>query len=164
LEISRKKSPVEMKVQNIFILTHRLVTAFGTGCTLTVCGDINCSKCCHDREIVLTHHDIDRLLTMGHYEQTFARPSRWGHNLKELIFFQGECIFLQKGKCSVYSNRPTACRIFPMTMGESGMEIDPSCPHGQVFKNDQVFMKEAGNGLQRIIEDVQRTLAIAGQE
>ena len=138
--------------------------AFGTGCTVTICGDIGCSKCCHDREVVLTHHDIDRLLTMGHYEQTFARPSRWGHNLKELIFFQGECIFLQGGKCAVYNNRPTACRAFPMTLGETGSEIDPSCPHGDHFRVDDSFVEEAGNGLKRIIEDVERTIAISKKE
>ena len=162
--IPSKNFPVEIKVQNIFIISHRLDDAFGTGCNLTICGDISCSKCCHDREVILTHQDIERLLTMGHYEQTFSRPSRWGHNLKELIFYQGECIFHQGGKCSVYSNRPTACRIFPMTLGVSGMEIDPKCPHGSQFRSDPAFMQEAGNGLQRIIEDVERTISLSNRE
>jgi len=95
---------------------------------------------------------------MGHYEQTFARPSRHGHNLKELVFLGGECIFLRSSKCSVYYNRPTACRIFPMTLQENGPGLDPLCPHCSSFKEDPEFMEVSETGLNRIIADVQRTL------
>jgi Fe-S-cluster containining protein len=126
---------------------------------MTICGELQCSKCCHEREIVLTHQDVDRLLTMGHYEQTFAKPSRWGHDLKELIFIEGDCIFLKGGRCSIYHNRPTACKIFPMTMGGNGPSLDPSCPHKEQFKKDPMFINEAGKGLRRIIEDVEKTIS-----
>lgn len=135
----------------------------GRDAQMTICGDLNCSRCCHEREIVLTHDDIDRLLTMGHYEQTFARSSRWGHNLKELIFIDGDCIFLKGGRCSVYANRPTACKVFPLTLGDSGPTVDPSCPHRETFSRDNVFIREAGKGLQRIIEDVEKTISRSEQ-
>ncbi|MFW3146148.1 MAG: YkgJ family cysteine cluster protein [Thermoplasmatota archaeon] len=130
---------------------------------MTICGNLNCSQCCHDREVILTHSDIEKLLTMGHYEQTFARPSRWGQNLKELIFYNGTCIFLEGGKCSVYGNRPTACRIFPVTLGDDGPELDLSCPHRENFKHDSSFMTQANSGLKRIVEDVQNTIARANK-
>ena len=125
---------------------------------MSICAQHNCSICCHDREVVLTHEDVSRLLTMGHYEQTFARPSRHGHNLKELVFLGGECIFLKTGKCSVYYNRPTACRIFPMTLQENGPGLDTLCPNCSDFRQDGEFVVMAENGLNRIISDVQRTL------
>lgn len=128
---------------------------------MTVCEDMKCSLCCRDREIILTHGDIDRLLTMGHYEQTFAKPSKWKHNLKELVFVDGACIFLKDGKCSVYHNRPTGCRVFPMTLGDRGGEIDPSCPHGDHFRIDPVFLRDAENGLKDIVADIERTMAIS---
>jgi len=109
----------------------------------------------------LTHDDIRRLLTMGHYEQVFARPSKWGYNLKEMIFVDGQCIFLQNGKCSVYNNRPTACRIFPVTLGRNGAEMDPSCPYREHFEKDSVFVEQAKTGLHRIIEDVERTISLS---
>lgn len=126
---------------------------------MTICAQNNCSICCHDREVVLTHEDVSRLLTMGHYEQTFARQSRHGHNLKELVFLGGECIFQKSGKCSVYYNRPIACRIFPMTLQGNGPGLDSLCPHCSEFKEDQEFMAASENGLNRIISDVQRTLS-----
>jgi len=126
---------------------------------MTICAQNNCSICCHDREVVLTHEDVSKLLTMGHYEQTFARPSRHGHNLKELVFLGGECIFHKLGKCSVYYNRPTACRIFPMTLQENGPGLDNLCPHCSEFKTDEEFIAASETGLNRIITDVQRTLS-----
>ncbi|MGA1848357.1 MAG: YkgJ family cysteine cluster protein [Thermoplasmatota archaeon] len=133
----------------------------GRDAQMTLCGDFQCSQCCTNREIILTHDDIHRLLTMGHYEQVFAKPSKWGHNLKEMIFVDGSCIFLQSGKCSVYNNRPTACRIFPMTLGKNGAEMDPSCPHGDHFARDNSFIESARSGLHRIIDDIERTISIS---
>lgn len=131
---------------------------FGTGCKVSICGNLNCEKCCQDREIILTHDDINRLLTMGHYEQTFARASDWGYNLKEMIFQDGKCVFLKDGNCSVYDNRPTACRIFPLTIGEHVGMIDSSCPHAIIFEKDERFLSEANHGLKRIIEDIESTI------
>ncbi len=125
---------------------------------MSICGDLNCSQCCHDREVILTHEDIDRLLTMGHYEQTFARISKWGYNLKELIFVDGKCVFLENGQCSVYQNRPTACKVFPLTSNGNSGVIDPSCPHASGFKTDKVFLSEANTGLKRIIKDIESTI------
>ena len=128
---------------------------------MTICGDIQCSLCCHEREVILTRHDIERLLTMGHYEQVFAKPSIHGHNIKELIFMDGECIFLKGGKCSVYHNRPTACRIFPYTFDNGRETVDSQCPHGRDFENDPNFISNGKEGLQRIIEDIQRSIDLS---
>ncbi len=126
---------------------------------MTRCSDLNCSLCCHDREVILTHEDLNRLLTMGHYEQTFARKSKHGHNLKELIFIDGDCIFFKNGSCSVYNNRPTACAIFPYTMEKGRENFDKGCPHFTVFEKDDSFVDSARSGFQRIVEDIQMTVA-----
>ena len=125
---------------------------------MSICERLNCSHCCHDREVILTHEDVTKLLTMGHYEQVFARPSRHGHNLKELIFERGDCIFLKSGRCSVYENRPTACRIFPFTYDETGGSIDPACPHGDSFENDENFLRNSRIGMEIIVQDVEKTV------
>jgi hypothetical protein len=46
-----------------------------------------------------------------------------------------------------------------LTLGDGGPAVDISCPHGEIFKQDQVFIREAGKGLQRIIDDVERTIS-----
>ena len=125
---------------------------------MSICEKYDCSYCCHDREVILTHEDVTKLLTMGHYEQVFARPSRHGHNLKELIFERGDCIFLKSGRCSVYENRPTACRIFPFTYDENGGSVDPACPNGNEFKSDENFLITSRAGMERIVQDVEKTV------
>jgi Fe-S-cluster containining protein len=98
---------------------------------------------------------------MGHYEQVFARPSKHGHNIKELIFMDGECIFLKSGRCSVYNNRPTACKIFPYTFDNGKETVDHDCPHCRNFEEDKNFISSGKEGLQRIIEDIQRSISLS---
>ena len=133
----------------------------GWDALMSKCGDLNCSLCCHNREIFLTQDDVDRLCYMGHYEQTFAVPSRYGGNLRELCFIDGDCIFLRNGICSVYENRPTSCRIFPYTLTEHGEGIDHNCPHHREFEMEQNFVSNGKAGLQRIIRDIEKSLQFA---
>jgi len=128
---------------------------------MTICQSHDCSLCCRDREVVLTKKDITRLLTYGHYEQVFARPSKHAKNIKELIFVNGECVFLKDDKCSVYDNRPTACRIFPYCFdGRKGC-VDDECPHADEFREDAAFLSRAESGMREIIEDVERSIRTA---
>jgi Fe-S-cluster containining protein len=108
--------------------------------------------------VILTKKDITKLLTFGHYEQVFAKPSRHGMGLKELIFVNGECVFLKTGKCSVYANRPTACRIFPYNSDGTSETIDPECPHAADFQADKAFIDYAKAGMREIVEDVEKTI------
>lgn len=128
---------------------------------MSKCGDLNCSLCCHDREIILTKEDVDRLCFMGHYEQTFAVPSRHGTSLRELSFIDGDCIFLKNGSCSVYENRPTACRIFPYTLTDNGEGVDHNCPHHVDFESESNFVSNGKDGIKRIIKDIERSLQLA---
>lgn len=130
---------------------------------MTICQKYDCSLCCRDREVVLTRKDITKLLTYGHYEQVFARPSKYGHNIKELIFVDGECVFLKHNKCTVYANRPTACRIFPYCLDENGGCIDDECTHSKEFKNDESFMSYAQCQMDDIIDDIRKSMSFEGK-
>jgi len=125
---------------------------------MTICQSSNCSLCCRNREVILTKKDITKLLTFGHYEQVFAKPSRHGMNLKELIFVNGDCVFLKSNKCSVYENRPMACRIFPYCSDGSASGIDNECPHADEFRADPAFLGYAEAGMREIVADVERTI------
>jgi len=125
---------------------------------MSICRARNCSLCCHDREVVLTKQYIIRLRTYAHYEQVFARDSRHGMNLKELLFVNGDCVFLRNGQCSVYDNRPTACRIFPYNYDGNRGGLDDECPHVEEFRTDAAFLGMAKLGMDEIIHDVEATI------
>lgn len=127
---------------------------------MSICQKYECSLCCKDREVVLTRKDITKLLTYGHYEQVFSRPSKYGHNIKELIFVDGECVFLKNDRCTVYNNRPTACRIFPYSIDECGGCVDDACPHSNEFKQDRSFIAYARSQMDDIIEDINKSISI----
>lgn len=108
----------------------------------------------------MTRDDLTKLRTMGHYEQAFARPSKHGYNLKELIFINGDCVFLKDGQCSVYHNRPAACRVFPFSFSGKGSCVDSACPHAGEFKKDPVFMEMGKNEMEKIVGEIERSIRI----
>jgi hypothetical protein len=48
-----------------------------------------------------------------------------------------------------------------LTLGRNGAEIDSSCPHREHFTGDDVFIEHARVGLHRIIEDIEKTIALS---
>lgn len=87
--------------------------------------DIACfNKCCRNIEIQLTPYDILRLkkhLTISSKEfvARFTYPFEMdGQGIPGLRLIHksksSECIFLTEEGCSVYQNRPTACRYYPL--------------------------------------------------
>jgi Fe-S-cluster containining protein len=86
------------------------------------------NRCCRTPTIILSPYDILRLkqclgITSGEFLQRYTlRETEEMSNLP-LIFLdpfspQGNgCPFLGDSGCLVYSQRPAACRLFPITMG-----------------------------------------------
>jgi Fe-S-cluster containining protein len=86
------------------------------------------NRCCRTPTIILSPYDVYRLkhflqLTSGEFLQRYTlRETEELSNLP-LVFLNpfrptGEgCPFLGETGCQVYSQRPAACRLFPVTMG-----------------------------------------------
>jgi hypothetical protein len=78
---------------------------------------LQCANCCYTTGPLLLNKDIDRLA------KTFkTKPSIFAeHYLKidednDYVFKQIPCVFLGNDKyCTVYNDRPNACREFPHT-------------------------------------------------
>lgn len=105
------------------------------------CARHGCSLCCMDTEMPLTEEDARRLEALGHDRAAFSRvvdgvlllrtdPARRTD--------AGEpCHFLHEGKCSVYAERPTGCRIYPFVLNEQRRMVrDEDCPHRAEFRPD----------------------------
>lgn len=101
----------------------------------------------------LTEDDITRLEALGHPREAFVAWSAEGTaQLRTVDAREGEaarpCSFLREGRCSVYAERPTGCRIYPLVLTERGRVVrDEDCPHRSEFPLDPA----AGRRIQRVL-------------
>jgi Fe-S-cluster containining protein len=96
----------------------------------------------------LTYKDITRI-EEGGIERTFFV-------IKENGWFQlrnsgGKCIFLKKGLCSIYKQRPQGCRLYPLIYDEetTSAVLDDDCLYaneinisGSVYKRLDRFIQQ----------------------
>jgi Fe-S-cluster containining protein len=86
------------------------------------------NRCCRTPTIILSPYDILRLrqylgITSGEFLQRYTRRETEEMSNLPLVFLDPfrptayGCPFLGDTGCRMYSHRPTACRLFPITMG-----------------------------------------------
>ncbi len=88
----------------------------------------NCGICCTETEMLLSEKDINLLEMKGFVKSYFAKFDRQGYAL--LKNREGYCVFydLTKKQCSVYSDRPLGCRVYPVILDEEkGIVFDDIC-------------------------------------
>jgi Fe-S-cluster containining protein len=88
----------------------------------------NCGVCCTETEMLLCKKDIKRLETKGFSQNQFVSFDKQGYaTLKNR---DGYCVFydLKNRRCSVYENRPSGCRVYPVILDEdTGIILDEIC-------------------------------------
>lgn len=73
-----------------------------------------CANCCRTMQVIVDDADIVRLAgRLGMTKQTFTRRYVKFDANKEGYFATAPCPFLKDNVCSVYEDRPKACRDFP---------------------------------------------------
>jgi Fe-S-cluster containining protein len=84
------------------------------------------NRCCREATIILSPYDILRLsrglgLTTGEFLRRHTRREEEASSRLPLVLVKstrtGGCPFLREAGCSVYGDRPAACRLFPLTQG-----------------------------------------------
>ncbi|MGA2386789.1 MAG: YkgJ family cysteine cluster protein [Candidatus Bathyarchaeia archaeon] len=88
----------------------------------------NCGVCCTETEMLLCEKDIERLVKRGFSKTFFARVNREGY--VQLRNRGGYCVFYDPKKhvCSVYVDRPSGCRVYPVILDEEkGIILDEIC-------------------------------------
>jgi uncharacterized protein len=118
------------------------------------------NRCCRIPTIILSPYDILRLrqflgITSGEFLNRYTRRQTEARSNLPLIFLdpfkdaEPGCPFLGDAGCTVYSQRPAACRLFPITMGSQ------LTPEGMV---DHYFCREL-DYCRGFAADVQWTVA-----
>lgn len=96
--------------------------------------DISCfTKCCANLNLILTPYDILRLknrllISSGDFLERFAITKFEDHILFPMVYLKmkedgdKKCPFVTHDGCSIYEDRPGACRIYPL--GRAAMKVD----------------------------------------
>jgi len=88
----------------------------------------NCGVCCTETEMLLSKKDINRLVQKGFSETYFVKYDEQGY--AQLKNREGYCVFYDRKnhQCSVYVDKPTGCRIYPVILDEEkGIILDDIC-------------------------------------
>lgn len=109
------------------------------------CDFKDCSKCCHETEMILSQEDLARIEEVGHDRKDFilgGKATREG--FWQLKNVNGKCYFLKDGKCSIYSIRPRGCRLYPLikTLDTNEIVIDDDCRERKWFEEQSYSMEQ----------------------
>jgi Fe-S-cluster containining protein len=88
----------------------------------------NCGICCTETEMLLSKKDIVRLEMRGLKSGEFTNVDEQGYAV--LKNKEGYCVFYDRKNhlCSVYTDRPEGCRIYPVILDEDvGIVLDEIC-------------------------------------
>ncbi len=113
-----------------------------------------CGKCCYETEMPLTDEDIERIKALGFDENEFSVVVEGVRRLRNA---EGACYFLKDNKCTIYENRPTGCRIYPLVLDESGkVVVDEVCPLKDEIEAELTpeVVKQAAIALKKIVEEI----------
>ena len=108
------------------------------------CFDHDCHRCCLNTRMTLTEADVSRLEAAGQQDFCFVNGN---HDL-QLDNFDGHCIFLVDGRCSVHDDRPEGCRLYPLILDMSvdRVVLDAFCPWAGEFtftQDDSVLLRKS---------------------
>ena len=100
--------------------------------------------------------DIRRLQALGFNVKDFVVDRGGERKLKNK---NGRCFFLTDEGCSVYEDRPTGCRFYPMVLDDEGeVIVDPDCSHSGMFTVGEVEASELVAFIQKLKKEKKRKL------
>jgi Fe-S-cluster containining protein len=120
---------------------------------------IACGASCH-LKVNLGKDDVERLLRYAKengIQDTIIETHGSNYWLKRKR--SGECFFLTYAnnvpRCSIYSIRPTACRLYPLIPSGTRLKVDPLCPglskgRGHTFK-EHLISQEVGAYVRKVM-------------
>jgi len=96
------------------------------------CRAHGCNLCCVDTRMPLCREDVARLRALGFKVRDFV----YGYGRRRVLRnVGGRCFFLGEEGCTVYSDRPEGCRLYPLVYNEGRRRgvLDSCCPHRDEF-------------------------------
>ena len=92
--------------------------------------------------MLLSEKDMKRLEKQGYRRREFARFDKLGY--AQLKNRDGYCIFYDRTKrrCSIYTNRPSGCRVYPVIVDEEkGIVLDTICESRNTITDQEKTVK-----------------------
>jgi len=111
----------------------------------------NCGVCCTETEMLLSKKDIKRLEKIGFSKNLFVVFDK--HGYAQLRNREGYCFFYDRlnHQCSVYVERPSGCRVYPVILDEDkGIILDSICESGKSITQSEKNLK--GKRVIRLLE------------
>ncbi|MGD6809054.1 MAG: YkgJ family cysteine cluster protein [Candidatus Bathyarchaeia archaeon] len=113
----------------------------------------HCGICCTETEMLLSNEDIKRLEKKGFHKKYFMKIDKQGY--AQLKNRNGYCVFydIEKRQCSIYTERPEGCRVYPVILDEDvGIIIDEICPEKSTITPEE--KEEKGKVVIRLLEAI----------
>jgi hypothetical protein len=103
--------------------------------------------------MLLAEKDIKRLVNRGFSKSFFVKFSKQGY--AQLKNREGYCVFydVKKRRCSVYVDRPSGCRVYPVILDEEkGIILDEICQSRKTITDAEKSVK--GKRVIRLLERI----------
>tara|TARA_B100001971_G_C18236458_1_gene567590 strand:- start:968 stop:1291 length:324 start_codon:yes stop_codon:yes gene_type:complete len=102
--------------------------------------------------MLLLQDDVERISGLGFKEAFFLMKSEGFVSLKNI---EGRCVFHDGEKCTIYSSRPSGCRLYPVIFDvESNRPIlDKMCPFSEEFSFSFKILNELSGLYHRLIDE-----------
>jgi Fe-S-cluster containining protein len=111
----------------------------------------NCGVCCTETEMLLSKKDIKRLEKISFSKNLFVVFDK--HGYAQLRNREGYCFFYDRlnHQCSVYVERPSGCRVYPVILDEDkGIILDSICESRKSITQSEKNLK--GKRVIRLLE------------
>lgn len=131
----------------------------GADCSASCCGafngivnSVNPITGHHSSEIILSNNNVEFMHKKGLQKNIYQdADNKWFMILNE----DKSCPMFDKGKCTIYENRPPVCRAYPFYIDTfSGINIDKNC-EGVTLTKEKLNLSEYEteiNGLKEVIQ------------
>lgn len=121
-----------------------------------VCKSHRCVSCCYGTEMLLLEADVQRIVSLGFKEISFTVESDGFKMLRNSS--SGRCVFHDGKQCTIYSNRPAGCRLYPIIFDEDldHPVKDGLCPYRDEFDLSLEAKRELSGVYPKLIEERRR--------
>jgi hypothetical protein len=97
--------------------------------------------------MLLTSKDLNLIEANGYKKEEFCLDPKETAGYFQLRNINGRCFFLTiDGKCSIYSIRPSGCKVYPLVfeLSEKDVIIDDDCREKEYFSRQIYDEKQIG--------------------
>jgi len=118
-----------------------------------VCRKHRCVSCCYATEMLLLEEDVQRIVGLGFDESSFSTKSEGFKVLKNSS--AGRCVFHDGKRCTIYSNRPAGCKLYPIIFDEdlNHPVKDRLCPYRDEFDLSSEAKRELSKVYLKLIDE-----------